>query len=95
MLVLPADRSATPGARSPLARLFAAMVRFYQRMTAGRPSPCRFTPSCSTYALEAIEAHGAVRGSWLAGRRLVRCQPWGGHGFDPVPDRHPNDSKVH
>ena len=46
---------------------------------------CRFEPGCSAYALEAVERHGAVRGSWLALRRLMRCHPWGGSGYDPVP----------
>jgi putative membrane protein insertion efficiency factor len=49
-------------------------------------SPCRFDPSCSTYALAALERHGAARGSWLTIRRLGRCHPWGGMGYDPVPD---------
>ncbi|MFZ1491291.1 MAG: membrane protein insertion efficiency factor YidD [Ilumatobacteraceae bacterium] len=53
----------------------------------GRPSPCRFTPSCSQYAAEAIEVHGAARGSWLATRRLARCRPFGRSGWDPVPER--------
>lgn len=70
---------------SPAARPLVAAVRGYQRLRAGRPSPCRFVPSCSTYAVEALEAHGAVRGSWFATRRLVRCHPWGGQGWDPVP----------
>ncbi|NBC33036.1 MAG: membrane protein insertion efficiency factor YidD [Alphaproteobacteria bacterium] len=47
---------------------------------------CRFLPTCSEYALEALERHGAARGAWLTGRRLVRCHPWGGAGWDPVPD---------
>lgn len=46
---------------------------------------CRFTPTCSQYALEAIRQHGALRGLWLATRRVLRCQPWGGCGHDPVP----------
>lgn len=46
---------------------------------------CRFEPSCSFYALEALAMHGALRGGWLVLRRLGRCQPWGGHGHDPVP----------
>ncbi|HTZ09613.1 MAG TPA: membrane protein insertion efficiency factor YidD, partial [Acidimicrobiales bacterium] len=53
---------------------------------AGRPSPCRYLPTCSDYAAEALERHGAGRGSWLAVRRLGRCHPWGGRGVDPVPD---------
>ena len=51
------------------------------------PRVCRFAPSCSEYASEAIERHGVVFGCWLAGRRLLRCHPWGGHGYDPVPHR--------
>jgi uncharacterized protein len=96
MMVQPVNsESESRPTRSPLAGLVASMVRFYQRLTVGRASPCRFTPGCSTYALEAVETHGAFRGSWLAARRLIRCHPWGGHGFDPVPDRHPNDPKFH
>ena len=71
---------------SPVARALHAAVRGYQHVRAGRPSPCRFDPSCSTYALEALELHGAARGTWLTVRRLARCHPWGGHGWDPVPD---------
>lgn len=72
---------------SPGARLLAAPVQLYQAIRAGRPSPCRYLPSCSAYALEALEQHGAVRGSWLTVRRLGRCHPWGGLGADPVPVR--------
>jgi uncharacterized protein len=71
---------------SPIARLLHWFVRLYQKVTAWRPSPCRFVPSCSNYALDALERHGAVRGSALTVRRLARCHPWGGHGWDPVPE---------
>lgn len=60
-------------------------INLYQRLSAHRPSPCRYMPSCSEYAREAVETHGAARGSWLTVRRLARCHPFGGHGFDPVP----------
>lgn len=76
--------TASPGRA---ARLLTGAVRLYQGARAGRPSPCRYEPSCSTYAVEAIEVHGAGRGTWLAIRRLSRCQPLGGHGWDPVPER--------
>jgi len=61
------------------------LVDWYQRAFEGRPSPCRFTPSCSSYAREALELHGSRRGLWLTIRRLVRCRPFGPSGFDPVP----------
>lgn len=69
------------------ARALRALVRGYQVVTSGRPSPCRFTPTCSTYAVEALETHGALRGGVLTLRRLGRCHPWGRFGFDPVPER--------
>lgn len=49
------------------------------------PPSCRFVPSCSEYAILAIRKYGAIKGSWLAGKRLMRCHPWGGSGYDPVP----------
>jgi putative membrane protein insertion efficiency factor len=66
-------------------RALTKVIGWYQVVHADRPSPCRFVPSCSTYALDAIETRGAAVGSWLALRRLLRCHPWGGHGYDPVP----------
>ena len=73
---------------SRFARALRWVVRAYQDVRFGRPSPCRFEPSCSSYAVEALELHGAGRGSWLAVRRISRCHPWGGHGWDPVPLPH-------
>ena len=49
------------------------------------PPACRFTPTCSQYALEALRTHGPFKGTWLAVRRILRCHPWGGSGYDPVP----------
>lgn len=68
-----------------IGRVLVLLVRAYQGLRAGRPSPCRYWPTCSAYAVEAIETHGAARGSWLSVRRIARCHPWGGAGVDPVP----------
>lgn len=72
---------------SPAARALALPIRGYQVLRAGRLSPCRYIPSCSSYAIEALERHGARRGVPLLIRRLGRCHPWGGFGVDPVPER--------
>lgn len=68
-----------------LQRWALSWIDFYQRAREGRPSPCRFTPSCSSYAYEAYELYGAGRGTWLTIRRLLRCRPLGPSGYDPVP----------
>jgi putative membrane protein insertion efficiency factor len=67
-------------------RRVLAGIESYQRAFEGRPSPCRFHPTCSSYAHEAVDVHGTLRGGWLALRRLLRCRPFGPSGFDPVPD---------
>ena len=67
-------------------RLLILLVRGYRLALSpwfGRQ--CRFTPSCSEFALEALERHGSLKGSWLAMRRIARCHPWHAGGFDPVP----------
>jgi len=63
-----------------------AVIRFYRlAISPFTPPACRFSPTCSAYALEAVDRHGAVKGGWLALRRLFRCHPFGGKGYDPVP----------
>jgi putative membrane protein insertion efficiency factor len=81
---------------TPLAHLAALPVRAYRLLL----SPwlglsCRYQPTCSAYALEALEKHGAIRGTWLAIRRIARCHPGGGSGYDPVPDREDDDARQH
>ena len=70
-----------------MARRFDDKRRGRDAAREGRPSPCRFWPTCSHYGHEAIETHGATAGSWLAAKRLCRCHPLGGDGYDPVPPR--------
>ena len=70
------------------ARVLVAIVNVYRRWISPLlPPSCRFSPSCSAYAVEALIVHGAVRGTWLAFRRLLRCGPWHPGGWDPVPPR--------
>ena len=66
--------------------LFLFLIRFYQvAISPLKPPSCRFTPTCSQYAIEAIKKHGPFKGLYLAIRRILRCHPWGGSGYDPVP----------
>ena len=68
--------------------IFILPIRFYQLAISPLLGPkCRYQPTCSAYALEALEKHGAFRGAWLALRRILRCHPGGGSGYDPVPER--------
>ena len=67
-------------------QLFLWPIYFYKYCISPLPPPsCRFTPTCSEYAVEAIKKYGPLRGGWLALKRLARCHPWGGSGYDPVP----------
>ena len=87
----PASAAPSPGLAT---RALAIGIRAYQltvspslHALAGPGAGCRFSPTCSHYALEALAAHGALRGGFLATRRVLRCHPWGAHGHDPVPAR--------
>ncbi|HEY7293641.1 MAG TPA: membrane protein insertion efficiency factor YidD [Dehalococcoidia bacterium] len=76
-------------------RILLAMIRLYQRwVSPSLGAACRYEPSCSRYAYEAIERYGALRGSWLAVRRLGRCVPWRPGGYDPVPGSPPSERGV-
>ncbi|HYH18906.1 MAG TPA: membrane protein insertion efficiency factor YidD [Azospirillum sp.] len=80
---------------SPLAHLMRALVIGYQwTLSPFVGFHCRYFPTCSNYALEALAKHGAIRGGWLTVRRLLRCQPWGGSGYDPVPGTEPEPGKA-
>ncbi|MBO7067963.1 MAG: membrane protein insertion efficiency factor YidD [Bacteroidaceae bacterium] len=69
-----------------LAGILIIPIRFYQKFISPlSPPSCRFTPTCSQYAIEALRKHGPFKGTYLAVRRILRCHPWGGHGYDPVP----------
>lgn len=75
------------GVRHGLTVALVAPIRLYQlAISPLLPAACCFTPTCSAYAMQAIERHGPVRGVWLGTKRICRCHPWGGSGHDPVPD---------
>lgn len=73
-------------AHTPAACLVRGLIRCYQLLLAPvLPPACRYEPSCSCYAMEAVARFGAAKGSWLGLQRILRCNPWGGSGYDPVP----------
>lgn len=72
--------------RDPVAGLLRGLIRAYQWVVSPIMGPrCRYLPTCSEYAAEAVARHGSLRGGWLAVKRIGRCHPWGGSGYDPVP----------
>jgi putative membrane protein insertion efficiency factor len=78
-----------------IGRALLSAIRFYSRaISPALPPRCRFYPTCSAYAAEAVERHGAARGTWLAVRRLVKCAPWHPGGVDPVPGTDPHPGTV-
>jgi putative membrane protein insertion efficiency factor len=81
------DQGTTDNPLSLTTRCLTIVIRGYQAARSGRPTGCRYLPSCSEYAVEAVEVHGPGRGFQLTVRRIARCGPWGGHGIDPVPER--------
>ncbi|OAD91613.1 membrane protein insertion efficiency factor YidD [Aequorivita soesokkakensis] len=67
---------------------FVLLIRGYQNFISPLlPSSCRYTPTCSHYAVEALQTHGLLKGGWLAAKRIASCNPWGGSGYDPVPPK--------
>ncbi len=64
------------------------LIRFYQiAISPYTPSSCRYSPTCSSYSLEALKIHGLKNGGWLTIKRIISCNPWGGNGYDPVPEK--------
>ena len=74
--------------------ILVGLIKVYQLLLSPYlPASCRYHPGCSTYAAQAIVAHGPLRGLWLAVRRILRCHPWGGMGYDPVPPKVGGDTR--
>jgi putative membrane protein insertion efficiency factor len=85
-LSTPSSAVSCDAERTTAQRWVLWIISTYRRARVGSASPCRFIPSCSQYALDAVETHGAARGSYLATRRILRCNPFGPHGVDLVPE---------
>ncbi len=79
----------------PIAFILKIIIILYRyTLSAFIGRNCRFAPSCSEYGLEAIEKYGGIKGGYLAAKRILRCNPWGGHGYDPVPDNLLSDKYI-
>ena len=74
------------GIKTIFQKFFILLIRFYQyAISPFFPASCRYTPTCSHYGIEALKKHGPIKGLWLTIKRISRCHPWGGSGYDPVP----------
>lgn len=74
--------------KKAMTQLLLLPIYFYRyAISPLKPPTCRFTPTCSEYAMQALKKHGPIKGTSLAAKRIVRCHPWGGHGYDPVPEK--------
>lgn len=88
MATVPEKNTLVAASAKFLAFFFKLPIRFYRFCISPMiPSRCRYTPTCSEYALEALDTYGPIRGSWLSVKRIARCHPWGSHGYDPVPEK--------
>jgi hypothetical protein len=77
---------------SPLQKLLISVIRLYQIAISPMLGPrCRFTPTCSQYAIEAVKSHGVIKGSWIASKRVLKCHPLNDGGYDPVPPKQPKN----
>ncbi|MEA3503746.1 MAG: membrane protein insertion efficiency factor YidD [Bacteroidota bacterium] len=83
--------------KAVISKVLVALIRFYQYgISPYTPGSCRYTPTCSAYGVEAIKKHGPISGGWLTIKRFASCNPWGGSGYDPVPEnkKAKNQSKL-
>lgn len=77
-----------------LQNLLILLIKFYQKVLSPLfPGVCRYRPTCSQYMIEAIKVHGIVKGLYLGTKRILRCHPWGGSGYDPVPEKKPENKE--
>ena len=75
-------------------KLLISIIKIYQKIPFSSHNKCRFIPTCSNYAIESINTYGSIKGSFLAIKRILRCHPWGGSGYDPVPKKEDKNEKI-